>query len=184
VAAGVDWVQIRERGLEGGELLRLADAVSAAARRAARPGARVCILVNRRVDVALAIGADGVHLGFDAMDPTSARGLLSDAARIGLSTHAPGEIARARDISYAQLAPVFAPRSKRGTRPPLGPRVLREATELGLPVLAQGGIDASNAAEVIRAGAAGVAVTGAILMSADPADATARLRSALDRAAS
>ena len=77
VAAGVDWVQIRERELSGAALWAFAAGVAAAARRTARGRSEALrILVNRRADVALAIGADGVHLGYDAMDVDTARRVL------------------------------------------------------------------------------------------------------------
>ncbi|MBW2494148.1 MAG: thiamine phosphate synthase, partial [Deltaproteobacteria bacterium] len=77
VAAGVDWVQIRERELQGCALLAHAETIAGAAREAAaRRGARVKIFVNRRIDIALALAADGVQLGFDAVDPPTARRLL------------------------------------------------------------------------------------------------------------
>jgi thiamine-phosphate pyrophosphorylase len=185
VGAGVDWVQLRERDLRGRELLELADAVGAAARRAARERDRpVRILVNRRVDVALAMEADGVHLGFDAVGPETARRLLGPAALIGVSTHAAEAVRTARDggASYVHFAPVFPPLSKSPSRPPLGIAGLAAVAAAGVPVLAQGGIEAGNAAEAVSAGAAGVAVTGAILLAPDPAAAAAALRSALDRA--
>jgi thiamine-phosphate pyrophosphorylase len=184
VEAGVDWVQLRERELAGEEILALADAVSAAARRAAAlRGNRVQFLVNRRLDVALAVGADGVHLGFDAVDPETARRLLGPDALVGVSAHSPDEARRAgaRGASYVHLAPIFPPLSKAPSRPPLGAASLAGAAAGGIPVLAQGGIDAGNAAEVVAAGAAGVAVTGAILLADDPTAATAALRRALDR---
>ena len=142
------------------------------------------MLVNRRVDIALACAADGVHLGFDAMDPETARALLPRGAWIGVSCHSPAEVARAAaGACYAQLAPIFAPLSKPASRAPLGLGALAEAARAGLPLLAQGGIDAANAAAVCAAGAAGVAVTGAILQDPDPGRAAARLRAALDSGA-
>jgi thiamine-phosphate pyrophosphorylase len=186
VRGGVDWVQIRERELEGAQLLSWSAKLADAARRQAG-GREVAIFVNRRIDIALSMTADGVHLGFDALAPQDARALfdLSDRSVIvGVSAHHPDELAAAaRDgADYAHLAPIFAPRSKRSTRPPLGTRALGEARAYGLPVLAQGGIDASVCREVVAAGAAGVAVTGAILMAADPEAAAAELRQALDGA--
>ena len=86
----------------------------------------------------------------------------------------------AQEVGYAQLAPIFPPLSKDVARPSLGLPGLRAAADRGLPVLAQGGIDISNVRAVCAAGAAGVAVTGAILMADDPAAATAALRGALD----
>ena len=182
VAAGADWVQIREKDLDGAELLALCEEVAAAARRA-RPAVRV--LVNRRCDVALAARLDGVHLGFDAAPPATARRLLGPERLVGASSHRPGELdAAARaPLSYAQLAPIFAPLSKAASGPPLGLAALREAARGGLPLLAQGGVDAANAGDCIRAGAAGVCVTGAVLGAGDPGVATAALRRALDAAA-
>jgi len=183
VAAGVDWVQIRERDLDGAALLALAEELAAAARAgAAARGGDVTLLINRRLDVALALPASGVHLGFDAAPPRAARTLLGPEAILGAATHSADEALAAAhlDLDYAQLAPIFAPRSKPAGRAPLGLHAVREASRASLPVLAQGGIDAANAAAVVAAGAAGVAVTGAILLADDPGRAAAALRSALD----
>ncbi len=183
VSGGVDWVQVRERDLEAAELLALAERVAEAARAAAgAAGRELRILVNRRTDVALALGADGVHLGFDAVGPAAARRLLGPEALIGVSCHTPAEVRALSDASYAQLAPIFPPLSKPAERPALGLAALGRAAG-PLPVLAQGGIEAGNAAEAVAAGAAGAAVTGAILGSDDPGAAAAALREALDRGA-
>ncbi len=168
---------MRERALEGGALLRWTRSLSRAARQA-RDSVRV--LVNRRADVALAAGADGLHLGHDAMDPADARRLLGPKAQIGVSLHDPDEIEAAGAASYAQLAPIFEPLSKAASRPALGLSALRAAAGRGLPVLAQGGVEARHAAALLAAGAAGVAVTGAVLMAEDPGAAAAALRAALD----
>jgi len=175
VAAGVDWIQVRARELEDGALLHHVDEI----RRAA--GSRARVLVNRRVDVALAARADGVHLGFDGMPPEAARRLLGRDALIGIATHHPQELSGAAGgpLSYAHLAPIFQPLSKTG-RPPLGLAAIREAARHGVPVIAQGGIEAENARSCVEAGAAGVAVTGSILACADPAAAAAAIREALD----
>lgn len=180
MAAGVDWLQIRERDLGGAALLALVDALAAAARRA-NPAVRV--LVNRRVDVALAGGLDGVHLGFDAMPADAARALLPEGSLVGTATHAAEEAtaAPAGLLSYVHLAPIFPPRSKPSTRPPLGIAALAAAAGGNLPLIAQGGIDATNARACLRGGAAGVAVTGAILAAADPGAAAAAIRRELDR---
>ena len=182
VAGGVDWVQIREKDLSGAALLALCEEVASAARRVR---AEVRVLVNRHCDIALAAALDGVHLGFDAVPPVSARRLLGARFLVGASTHAAGELDREACgvLGYAQLAPIFPPLSKSKGRPPLGPAALRAASTSGLPLLAQGGIDAGNAADCIRAGAAGVAVTGAILLAAAPEAAAAALRRSLDDAA-
>jgi thiamine-phosphate pyrophosphorylase len=178
VANGVDWIQVRDRDLEGAALLDHVDEIRKAV------GHRARVIVNRRVDVALAAGADGVHLGFDGMPPETARQLLGRDALIGLATHEPGELAGAvgTPLSHAHLAPIFPPLSKAPSRTPLGLAALEEAARHGVPVLAQGGIEAENAGSCIEAGAAGVAATGSILACADPAAATAALRKALDAA--
>jgi thiamine-phosphate pyrophosphorylase len=184
VAGGVDWVQLRERALAARALLAWCDAVSAAARAAA--GARgVRILVNRRIDVALAAGADGVHLGFDALDPARARALVGPGRLVGVSAHAPAEVAAAAraGADYAHLAPILAPLSKPAERPPLGLAALAAGRGAGIPVLAQGGLEPANAGAALRAGAAGVAVTGALLGAPDPTEAARALRAALDAAA-
>jgi thiamine-phosphate pyrophosphorylase len=185
VAGGVDWVQLRERDLEGAALLELAEEIAVAARLGARArpgGGAVQLIVNRRLDVALALGDAGVHLGFDAMAPAEARRLLGPTRLIGISAHAVAEVAAAATAgtSYACLAPIFLPRSKPATRPALGVGVLTDAARYGIPVLAQGGAQAANAAELVAAGAAGVAVTGAILLADDPGAAATQLRHALD----
>ncbi len=180
VEAGVDWLQVRDRELEGAELLAWASDLCAAARRGARSRG-VKIVLNRRVDVALAIGADGIHLGFDALGPEDAALLLKRGAEIGVSAHTPDEVAAARDAgaTYAHLAPIWAPLSKAAERPALGIAALEAACRHGLPVLAQGGVSAQRCAAVLAAGASGVAVTGDILLADDPGRAAATLRAAL-----
>lgn len=178
VRGGVDWVQIRDRELSGARLLALAAEIAEAARAAARD-VDLRVLVNRRADVALAMAADGVHLGFDAMGVADARRVVGADALIGVSAHSPEEVGT-EDADYAHLAPIFTPLSKAASRAPLGLQALAAAVGAGIPVLAQGGIDAERAAAARAAGAAGVAVTGAILGAPDPQAATAALRRALD----
>ena len=181
VAAGVDWVQVRERALEGEPLARLVESVQGAAQRGSRRSGSPCrVIVNRRCDVALACRADGVHLGFDALTPAVARELLGDAALLGRSLHAPEEIDPEQGLDYVHLAPIFPPLSKSSERPPLELAGLRAACGRGVPVLAQGGVGAEHAGEILAAGALGLAVTGAILMAEDPSAAARALRRALD----
>jgi len=190
-AAGVDWIQLRDRARSAAELLALARAL-VAARDAGGRGIRR-VIVNKRADLALAAGADGFHLGVDAIDPQAAAALAAicpAAALIGLSCHDAAEIeAAARaDLppAYAHLAPIWDPRSKPAERPALGLGELGRAARLGatagIRVLAQGGIDPARAAAAVVAGAAGVAVTGLIRQAADPAEAARALRHALDAA--
>jgi len=179
VAAGVDLVQVRARDLSGRHLLAHTEAILRAARHAAETGNRaVRVVVNRHVDVALACGADGVHLGFDGMPVEAARLCLGPDAWIGVSAHDTEEVAAAHaaGADYAHLAPIHPPLSKAASRPPLGPAVLTEAAQTGLPILAQGGVTAENAAACLLAGAAGVAVTGTLLQATDPGAATRALR--------
>ena len=179
----MDWVQVRERGLDGRALLRLAAELKAAAEDGARQrGGEVKLLINRRVDVAWSVSADGAHLGFDAMPVAGARELLGGKALLGMATHTAAEAAAASHLGldYVQLAPIHAPISKAVQRLPLGAQALHRAAEAAPPILAQGGIVADNAGEAIAAGAAGIAVTGAILGAADPGEAARALRAALD----
>ncbi len=184
--AGVDWIQLRDRALDDRTAHRLAGTLVAAARsaEARADGFARSVIVNRRVDVAWASGADGVQLGFDALAPDEARALLGPDARIGVSLHSLDEVHAAAEGSatHAQLAPIWDPRSKPASRPPLGLETLARACSVELPLIAQGGIDAERAAEAIEAGAAGVAVTGVIQDSVDPAPAVRGLRDALDGA--
>lgn len=196
VRGGVDWIQIRERDMDGCELLAFSESLARAAaagvaERTAESGQRVAVIINRRIDIALTLAetgaAQGVQLGFDAVSAAVARELLGTEAWIGLSTHHPDEVARLAthapgEVSYAQLAPIFSPLSKTSTRSPLGLAALERACGSGVPILAQGGLDSGNARNAIEAGAAGIAVTGAILQSTDPGAEAKRLRRALDGA--
>jgi thiamine-phosphate pyrophosphorylase len=175
--AGVDWLQLRDRSLGGDALLAAADRALTAAR--ARDRA-VRVIVNRRADVARAAGADGVHLGFDAVRAARARALLGPDAWIGVSEHDPAAVGAEPEADYVHLAPIFPPLSKTSDRAPLGLDGVRAARRAGAVVIAQGGVTAENARAVLSAGAAGVAVTGAIGNALDPARAAAALRSALD----
>jgi thiamine-phosphate pyrophosphorylase len=168
---------MRDRGQGGDALLRAADRAVTAARASARP---VRVIVNRRADVARAAGADGVHLGFDALPTPHARALLGPTAWIGVSVHDPAAVAGEPAADYVHLAPIFAPLSKTSDRTPLGLAGLRLAARGGVAVIAQGGIAPANVRAVLAAGAAGVAVTGAIGSADDPVRAVRALRSALD----
>jgi len=183
--AGVDWIQLRDRSLEDRNLWQIGCALVAARDEvdpsdASRTGRRV--IVNKRTDLACAIGADGVHLGFDALAPETSRSFLGSDALLGASLHSIAEVRGALDgsIDYAHLAPIWDPLSKSPTRPALGLDRLAEACRLGLPLLAQGGVDVEHAREAIRAGAAGVAVTGILDSARDPSDAIRPLRESLD----
>jgi thiamine-phosphate pyrophosphorylase len=185
--AGVDWIQLRDRLLSSQALLQLAQMLVQARDAARANSTDPCVLVNKRVDIVLAAGCDGAHLGFDALDVTTVAALLPENALIGASFHCVDEIqslaAEMRDQPgrYAHLAPIWDPFSKPASRPALGPDLLAKACGLGLPVIAQGGIDPSRARAAIRAGAAGIAVTGILGQSRNPISSVRQLREALDR---
>lgn len=168
-------VQLREKDLGGRELLRLARALAAACHAS---GQR--LVVNDRLDVALAAGADGVHLPAAGVPVEDARRLLGPGALVGVSCHSAEEVRRARDggASYASVSPIYDTPSKRAYGAPLGLDVLREAASVGLPLIALGGITPARVTEVVRAGAQGVAAIRAWLEDGDPAAAVRALLAA------
>ena len=178
LAGGARAIQLRERGLETRELFALAVRLREVT---ARHGA--LLLVNDRVDLALACGADGVHLPGRSFRPADARALLGPDRLIGMSTHSPREVeeAAADGADFAVLGPIYDTPSKRAFGSPIGIEALRRASAAdALPLIAIGGIDETSAGECIRSGAAGIAVIRAILGAADPGAAARRLLSAPD----
>ena len=170
---GIRAVQLREKDLPGGELFRLAGRMRDLT---ARHGAR--LLVNDRVDVALAVGADGVHLGGGSIPASVARGLLGKEALIGCSTHGARELreAVAQGADFVTFGPVYPTPSKAAYGPPVGLSALAAACrEAAVPVFALGGVKAENAGEVIGAGAFGIALISGIVAAADPRGAAAEL---------
>lgn len=147
------------------------------------------LLVNDRVDVALAAGADGVHIGQDDMAAEDARRLLGPDAVIGLSikTVAQAEAAPLDLLDYVCVGGVFATMSKDNPDPPIGLEGFRRILAVlrwrapALPVGAIAGIDARNAADVVGAGADGIAVISAISLAPDVAEAARTLRRIVDR---
>jgi thiamine-phosphate pyrophosphorylase len=157
--AGVDWVQLRERDMPARELLTLASAAIGG------PRAQAGVLVNDRLDVALAAGAAGVHLGRSSVPAREAvRWLEMQNALagmlIGVSCHHSQEAREAEDAgaSYVYFGPVFETPSKKSYGPPQGTQRLAEVcSAVRIPVIAIGGVNEQNAAECVRAGAAGIA---------------------------
>jgi thiamine-phosphate pyrophosphorylase len=174
IEGGAGFIQLREKHLSPREFYREAELALKVAR-----ARGVRLVVNDRADIALAIGADGVHLGQDDMPPAAARSLLGEDAVIGFSTHSARQAIEAArmPVSYLAIGPVFATASKDRPDPVVGlegVRRVREAVRRSLPLVAIGGITRDNARSVLDAGADSVAVIGALLRPSDPA-AIARL---------
>ena len=144
-------IQIREPELEAGRLAELAREVL---RRTS-----AAVLVNDRADVAIAVGAQGVHLRRDSADAGRFRLIAPKGFLVSVACHSVEDVGRAASecVDFAVLAPIFSPRSKVGTRTPLGIGAISLAAKIGIPVIALGGITEENAAECLKAGAAGVA---------------------------
>lgn len=174
-AGGCRWLSLREKDLAPGAQI----ALLARLREATRPfGARLTL--HGPADLARAAGADGVHLP-DGGDARAARALLGPEALVGLSVHTVADAARvnAADVDYITASPVFLTASKPGYGPALGPQGLAAfAAVAPVPVIALGGVDAAHAAACRDAGAAGLAVMGALMRAADPAAEVARLTAA------
>lgn len=175
-------LQLRARNRDGRRLFELATAL----RRITREH-RCLLLVNDRMDVALAAEADGIHLPGHGLPVAGARSALAaiPASRrplLGLSVHSPEEIRHATSaVDYVQFGPVFATPSKAAYGPAQGTGELQRAVAAAgrTPVIAVGGIEAGNAAGVAAAGAAGAAVIRAVMRSDDPGAAASQLTAAL-----
>jgi thiamine-phosphate pyrophosphorylase len=184
VAGGATLIQYRDKHSEGRRLVELARAL-----KAALEGTGVPLLINDRADIALAAGADGVHLGQDDMHPNDARDLLGPRAIIGLTLKTPeqADIMASMPVDYGCIGGVFATMSKNNPAPPIGLEGLRKILSHArlanrAPVGAIAGIDASNAQAVIAAGADGIAVISALFMVTDPQAEARRLRGIVDHA--
>jgi thiamine-phosphate pyrophosphorylase len=174
LAGGVDVVQLREKHMDDDALTALARAAVALC---ARAGA--LLIVNDRPAVALAAGADGVHVGQEDMPVAQVRELVGEDLLIGLSTHAPEEVDAAGEADYLGVGPVHATPTKPG-RPAVGLELVRYAAQHApKPFFAIGGIDAGNIGAVVDAGATRVAVVRAIAEAADPEAAARELRGGL-----
>ncbi|HOV04960.1 MAG TPA: thiamine phosphate synthase [Kaistiaceae bacterium] len=185
VAGGATILQYRDKNASTRELVARAHAI-----KAALAGTGVPLLINDRADVAFAVGADGVHLGQDDLDPATARQLLGDDAIIGQSIKSHAHVAAAPLdlLDYVCIGGVFGTASKDNPDPPVGTDGLARLVaamrgrDANLPVGAIAGITAGNAAAVIAAGADGIAVISDIFMAADIAGAAAQLRAIVDEA--
>lgn len=174
---GVTCVQLREKNCSTREFIAEARALKALLCDTGVP-----LFINDRVDVALAVGADGVHLGQSDMPIGDARRLLPPGTLVGISAESLDEAVTAakEGADYIGIGPVFATRTKTDTAPPMGPEGVREIREaVGIPIVGIGGIGPDNAAEVIAAGADGVSVVSAIVSAPDPKDAARSLKKAI-----
>jgi thiamine-phosphate pyrophosphorylase len=162
-AGGARFIQLREKRLSPRDFYREAEAALRVAR---EHGAR--LIINDRADIALALGADGLHVGQDDLPPEAARRLLGDGAVIGFSTHNVEQAIAAAQmpLDYIAVGPIFATQTKENPDPLVGLeglRQVRKAVGKGVALVAIGGVTAENAAEVIEAGADTVAVISALL---------------------
>jgi thiamine-phosphate pyrophosphorylase len=163
---GIRAVQLREKDLPARDLLRLARELREVT---ARHGAR--LLVNDRVDVAMAAAADGVHLGVASLPAREARRLLGPQALVGCSTHTLREVADAEEggADFVTFGPVFFTPSKAAYGPPAGLPALAAACRAArVPVFALGGVGAGNLGEVLSAGAHGAAMISEVVAAPDP----------------
>jgi thiamine-phosphate pyrophosphorylase len=169
---GVRAVQLRERGLDARALLALARELRTVTR-----NYDALLLVNDRVDVALACDADGIHLPTHSFAVSDARRLLGSQRLIGVSTHRLEEVTAAAraGADFVVFGPVYETPSKRQYGAPVGPAALEAATGVGIPVLAIGGMTAERVGEVQARRASGIAVIRAILGARDPANAAGKM---------
>ena len=177
LGAGLKAVQLREKDLPVRELLRLAGRLRESTR---RHGAR--LFVNDRADVALTVGADGVQRTGVSLPVWALRSISPAGFMIGASVHSLPEAREAEPegADFLVFGPVYDTASKRRYGPPQGlPALERVASAMRVPVLAVGGITPARVPEVMRAGAAGVAVIGAVLGAERPADAVKAFLDAL-----
>jgi len=172
VAGGATIIQLREKSMAAGDFYDEAKAAVDIARKAG-----VRLIINDRVDIALALGADGVHLGQDDLPVEAARALLGPDAIIGLSTHnmQQAEKALKLPVNYIALGPIFTTGTKSNPAPEVGLSRLQQISKVldGIPLVAIGGITPKNATDVIASGANSVAQISFLL--SDPAATTYRL---------
>jgi thiamine-phosphate pyrophosphorylase len=185
VAGGVSLVQLRDKTSSTREMIEQARAL-----KQALAGTGVSLLINDRVDVALAAGADGVHVGREDISAQDARRILGPNHILGITVKSLDEV-RAIDpgiVDYASIGGVFETGSKHNPDAPIGLMGLRDCVAAltagapGLPRCAIAGIDATRAEAVMATGLDGICVISAITKAADPHAAAAQLRAVVDRA--
>jgi thiamine-phosphate pyrophosphorylase len=180
VRGGATVIQLRDKHAEGRELLEAGLALRALTRDAGVP-----FIVNDRVDVAIAVGADGVHVGQKDIPADVTRRLVGPKMIMGVSVANLEEArqAKADGADYLGVGALFSTATKSDAGAPVGTEVLGQIRrEVGLPIVGIGGINMHNAAEVIRQGADGVAVISAVVSAPDIAQATASLLAVVEEA--
>jgi thiamine-phosphate pyrophosphorylase len=180
IEAGVDIVQLRMKDAEAAEIIEVADQFQGVCEAAGVP-----FVLNDRPDVALALAADGVHLGQDDLPPIVAREILGPDVIIGRSTHSVQDISRALEeresglADYIAVGPVHQTPTKAG-RPAVGTELLEHASKsVQFPWFAIGGINIANLSNVVRAGAERIVVVRAIVESDDPVRSASELKGEL-----
>ena len=175
---GVTCFQLREKGqgaLEGEALRSFAKECKKICGRYGVP-----FIVNDDVDLALEVGADGVHIGQEDGDISTVRSRIGPSALLGISTHNVEEALAAAEAGadYIGIGPIYSTKTKLDTQPVIGPEMIRKIAALlpGLPMVGIGGISERKASAVIRAGASGVAVVSAIAGQDNPLEAARRLK--------
>ena len=176
LAGGAEMIQLREKTWPSGTLFPMAQRLRARCRAAGVP-----FIVNDRVDLALAVDADGVHLGQDDLPPAAARPLLKPGMILGLSTHSveQAKTAQAAGADYVAVGSMF-PTATKPEFQLVGPALAREVRPVvHVPLIGIGGITPDNVGDVIAAGADGVAVISAVCAAPDPAAAARRFIAAI-----
>ncbi|MGB9894214.1 MAG: thiamine phosphate synthase, partial [Candidatus Saccharicenans sp.] len=173
IAGGVTLVQLREKECSSREFYDLALEV----KKAMPP--EIPLIINDRLDIALAVGAEGIHLGQSDLPVEAARRFLGPGAIIGLSVENLEQLRQAQNlpVDYLAISPVFSTPTKTDTGPAWGLEGLAKARKLtSLPLVAIGGLNEDNVSQVIKAGADGLAVVSAICAAEDPEQAARQLR--------
>lgn len=174
VLGGVTMVQLREKHTDTLTFVQIATELKALLAKY-----KVPFIINDRIDVALAVDADGVHIGQNDMPYPIARKLLGKDKIIGLSVESMEQVkeANAWDVDYIGISPVFSTPTKTDTKIAFGLEGITEISKITKhKTVAIGGINAGNAASIIQAGAGGIAVVSAIIMAYNPKEATAQLK--------
>ena len=180
VEGGASMIQLRDKVAGPRQLLREARQIAQLCRERG-----VCFIVNDRLDLALAVDADGVHLGQDDLPPRNARALLGASRNLGVSTHSLEQALRAAEqgADYVGIGPIFATATKATGYEPVGCDTIRQLrARIDIPIVAIGGIKLSNVGEVIQSGAAGVAVISEIVGVDDITAATRAFMTAIEQA--